>query len=157
MARPCQTRRASFDGLIYDRMGVTVANDRVHATWDSRIGPEAADLLGNRGRLGLIPMAFLAVTVSAGAIGSGRFYWLIELLAVLVTLGTYLPLHARANRRLAAAMSSHLGFRVSPRALPRVMTTKVLEGLASEAQGAPRRQRSFLGGFIRVSLPPREE
>lgn len=132
-----------------------MTDERFHATWDARMGPEAADLLGKRARLGLIPLAFFAVIVSAAAIGSGRFYGLVGLVAVLVTLGTYLPLQARANRRLASAMSSHLGFEVSPRALPRVMTTRVFEGLVREGQGAPRRQRSFLGGFIRVTLPPK--
>jgi hypothetical protein len=150
--------RASGDDVELDRREVNVANDRFHATWDARIGPEAADLLGKRARLlALIPVAFLAVTVSATVIGSGRFYWLVESLAVLVTLGSYLPLQARANRRLAAAMSSHLGFEVSPGTLPRVMTRTVFERLVREGEGAPRRERSFLGGFIRISLPPKED
>jgi hypothetical protein len=68
----------------------------------------------------------------------------------------YVVTLARVNRRLADAMTTQLGMEITSRTLPRFRSATGSDTwLANLTAGVPRRERSFLGGFIRVGLPPK--
>jgi hypothetical protein len=129
---------------------------QLHSTWDSLIGYEATEILATRAMVGLIPVALVGIMVAAASSLSGGSYYAVVGASAAVLLPTYVRLQARSNRRLAAAMSAHMGVPVSHRVLPRLLTRRVVEGILREGQGNPRREKSFLGGRVRFTLPPKK-
>ena len=129
-----------------------------HGIWDPRIGREAADILAKQRYVTLLAIpaavALGLLTVSV----RGPLLWAAYSLVLIVDVTPIWILSHRTNRRLARAMSAHLGFEVTPGSLPSMKMQYIDQfdkWVTDTRSGTPRREWKIFGGFIRFSLPPK--
>jgi hypothetical protein len=102
------------------------------------------------------PVAMLVAIIWMAGTVSGSAYYATTLLVVVVGSTCYAVGLYRMNRRLASELTAHLGFEVSPKRLPPFRKAARFDSwLQATRSGTPRRERSFLGGFIKISQPPK--
>ena len=127
--------------------------DRFDAIWASRVGAEAAALLRKRARLALGRLALL-VFITAMAVARVGAYFAVVLPVVVVYLCADLWLLRRFNRRIAAALSAHLGIPISTWGIPPVRSAAQFDRAIEISKGtATAHERSFFGGFIKIRRP----
>jgi hypothetical protein len=133
-----------------------MAADRLAALWEQRLGADATSLLRRRARLGLVLLAGLILIVVAAAVLQGALYYVVAALLVLGEMAFYIVGVGHLNRKLASALADHVGLPVSPGHLPPFRRTGDFDRwLENQRSGAPPRESSFFGGFVRVRLPPK--
>jgi len=130
-----------------------IAVDRLSATWESRIGPESIALLRKRARFAPPLLAGLVLILVAAALLNGPAYYVVATLLVSADLGILLVGVGRLNRQLAASLTRHLGFPVASSLLPSFRSTEAFDAWLRKTTSG--RQRSWLGGFIKATLPPK--
>ena len=131
-----------------------MASENFYRIWEPRIGRDAANILKTRAWLAVLPFGFIVTTVVFALTLNDATYYIADGAVLVTGFGVMSYALPRINRRLAAAMSNHLGMNVT--SLPRFRSADRFDTwLANERAGKPRRERSFLGGFIRISLPPK--
>lgn len=125
--------------------------------WEPRIGAEATSALRRRGQLAIFRLVFGVVLVALiVALARSGLYWPVVLAFVVVGLPIYVIGTSRTNRRLADALAAHLGFPVTTKTLPPLRSAAVFDGwLSAMKAGVPPRERSFFGGFVKVTRPPK--
>jgi hypothetical protein len=131
-----------------------VDDETFYATWDPRIGHEAAVLLHKRARwFPVLFIDFIAIVV-LGQFFNGSAYYLWAGLVAVVLFAEVGYMSARTNRRIAAAMSRHLGFHVG--GLPSFRTTTRYDDWLADQRGtAPYSEKKIFGNFVRLRLPPK--
>jgi hypothetical protein len=131
-----------------------MANERLNTIWEPRIGREATALLRQRSWLALTRLGLLAFIVVLAITVTGPLYYLVVLPVTGVYLFAYVWALMRINRRLADALSRHLGLPITPKNLPPVRRVEVFDrAVASLREGRPARDRSFFEGFIHIRTP----
>jgi hypothetical protein len=133
-----------------------VSKESFYRLWEPRIGRKAAETLSKRGWMAAFPVAMLVAIIWMAGTVSGSAYYATTLLVVVVGSTCYAVGLYRMNRRLASELTAHLGFEVSPKRLPPFRKAARFDSwLQATRSGTPRRERSFLGGFIKISQPPK--
>jgi len=147
-----ESRRRRF--VVYVTGRSLVEDEQFFANWDGRIGHDAALLLRKRARWMPVFLAdFVAIVVLAQVL-NGSAYYLSAGLVLLLLFVELWYFSARTNRRLAAALSQHLGFKVG--GLPSFRTVSRYDDWLADRQGSvPYREKRIFGGFILLRRPPK--
>jgi hypothetical protein len=133
-----------------------VASDGFYGIWEPRIGRDATDILRSRAKLSFIPVFMLVLIVAFAVALHGPAYYAAAGAVVVLGIPSYLVRLRSANRRLASAITDHLGRPVSSKTLPRFRTAAMFDAWMAHSQaGTPQRERSFFGGFVKIRLPPK--
>lgn len=78
--------------------------------------------------------------------------WVIVRPVALVFFGVYAVGTVRDYQRLKRALSEYFGYEITSKNMPALRHPESFDNWKARS---PRRERSFLGGFIKVSQPPK--
>ena len=129
-------------------------NERFYAQWEPRVGVEATQLIRKRSWLKVLRLApFVSVVVLLLTVGRSLYYVVVWPLVFAFAIA-YAWYQRSIDRRLADALSRHLGLAITPRNLPPVRNVESFDAVVSDIrEGRPGRQKSFFGGFLRFGRP----
>jgi hypothetical protein len=131
-----------------------MTNERFNAIWEPRVGTEATRLIRRRAWLVLSRLAASPVIILLAITLDSPLYYIVTFPLLGIYLIGVLLLMRRTNRRLAAALTRHLGVEITPQTLPPVRRAELFDrAVSSLREGRPGRKRSFFGGFIRIERP----
>jgi hypothetical protein len=129
-------------------------SDRFDRVWEPRVGSTAAGLLRKRAWIVVgWAVAFVAAFVIISATASSMYNEIVLPLTFVWICVSFLLLRW-FNRRIAAAMSSHLGVQISTWTIPSIRNAERFDREVEVLRGVrPVKERSFLGGFVRIRRP----